>query len=217
MSRKVATYMTRNAPARSFPNFAHAWPYFGKSLDVCRIPTHLNHEQLVASTATCIPRERRQIPADGSDEDDGLHAMPLIRLFVCSIKRCRRTTALSRGSAARAPTRDRPTGLCARRLHPRVSARPATLEPPLQRFLTLSRRPTSEESLHADVFIEIRPMDSLAGSYEPPLAAFTRAPVGQARIPAQRYGHCSPIGQIDDKRITRNPDGNCQRLDWINL
>jgi hypothetical protein len=75
------------------------------------------------------------------------------------------------------------------------------LEPPAERLLRLTRSATSQETLHADIFIQIRPVDPLATGNETPVGPLRRRPVRQTRKPGEWHRDCPAIRKFRDQSI----------------
>src|SRR5882757_9418539 len=85
----------------------------------------------------------------------------------------------------------------------------APSQPPLQRGRTLGRRPPGNDRGHADVLVDVRPVNAFAAGGQAPRAAFFRRGVEQPRIPRQRSRNPAPIREIDSQGITGH--GNYRR------
>ena len=94
------------------------------------------------------------------------------------------------------------------------SGRFPPLEPAAQRLLRLTRSTTSQEASHADVFIQVGPVDSLAATNETPVCTFRASPMRQARKPSERHCNCPAISEIDGEIIIARPYalGQCQAM-----
>jgi len=69
-------------------------------------------------------------------------------------------------------------------------------EPPAKRLLPLTRSAASQDALHADIFIQIRPVDPLAACNETPVGALGGRPVCQARVPGEWRGDRPAIRKV---------------------
>lgn len=87
---------------------------------------------------------------------------------------------------------------CESRLGPRVLP---LFEPAPQRGLAFHRRFSRQETLRADVLIEIGPVNAAAVADQTPVVAFLRGTVKEPRIPGERYRERAAIGQRDDQLI----------------
>lgn len=76
-----------------------------------------------------------------------------------------------------------------------------TLEPPAKRLLRLTRSATSQETLHADIFIQIRPVDTLATGNETPVGPLRRCPMRQTRKPGEGHRNRPAIRKFRDQSI----------------
>jgi hypothetical protein len=74
-------------------------------------------------------------------------------------------------------------------------------EPAAQRRLCFTGSAACKETLDADVFVKIRPVDALAFTYQSPMLTFDRGPVGQSRVPRQGYRDGATIDQFNDQRV----------------
>ena len=74
-------------------------------------------------------------------------------------------------------------------------------QPFFERLLALARRLPREEPLHADVLVEIGPVDSFTVANEPPFFLFLRASMSEARIPGDRKQDRAAVAQIDCQRV----------------
>ncbi len=75
------------------------------------------------------------------------------------------------------------------------------LEPAPKGLLSLARPPACQEAFHANILVQVRPVDSHAAANKTPIGSLRRRPVRQAREPGQRRSDCSAIGKIDDQRL----------------
>jgi hypothetical protein len=55
----------------------------------------------------------------------------------------------------------------------------AIFAPTLQRFLALAGRHPAQEVFHADIFVEVGPVDPVAATNQPPMVPFVRRSVDQ--------------------------------------
>src|ERR1035441_3456741 len=75
------------------------------------------------------------------------------------------------------------------------------LEPSPKRLLRLTRSTTRQETLHADVFIQIWPVDPLATGNETPVGPLRRCPVRQAWEPRKWHRDRPAIRKFRDQSI----------------
>ena len=87
----------------------------------------------------------------------------------------------------------------------RVLASSSTLEPAAQGRLGFPRAPTSEKTIDADVFIEIRPVNSLAFPDQTPVPSFGFGAMRQSRVPRERNSNRAPIEKVHDQDIVGKP------------
>jgi hypothetical protein len=66
------------------------------------------------------------------------------------------------------------------------SARLAALQPLLQRRLAFSRRPSGDQAVDAQVFIQIWPMNTFAAANQPPVVPLLRCAVEKPGVPRER-------------------------------
>ena len=78
----------------------------------------------------------------------------------------------------------------------RVLASSSTLEPAAQGSLRFPRTPACQKTFDADVFVEVRPVDSLAFTDQTPVSSFGLATMRQSRVPRERDGDRTPIEQV---------------------
>jgi len=90
--------------------------------------------------------------------------------------------------------------------------RPAGLSP-----VTFAGTMSRQQAGHADVLVEIGPMDPLTPADQSPVGALGRCPMGQARIPRQRHRHGTAVRKVDhecvlgDLRALRKGDAGLSR------
>jgi hypothetical protein len=70
-------------------------------------------------------------------------------------------------------------------------------EPLTQGFRSFLRRDPVQDSLDADILIQIRPVNPLSIPDELLIAAFRGKPMVEPRIPVQGYGNGAAVLQID--------------------
>jgi hypothetical protein len=75
------------------------------------------------------------------------------------------------------------------------------MEPAAKRLLRLTRSTAGQKALHADIFIQIRPVDPLATRDETPVGAFHSRPVCQTGEPGQWHGDGPTIRQVYNQRV----------------
>src|ERR1019366_5746175 len=75
------------------------------------------------------------------------------------------------------------------------------LEPPAKRLLRLTGSATRQETLHADIFIQIWPVDPLATGNETPVGPLRRCPVRQTREPREWHRDRPAICKFRDQSI----------------
>src|ERR1019366_2950481 len=84
------------------------------------------------------------------------------------------------------------------------------LEPPPKRILRLTRPAARQEALHADILIQIRPVDPFAASNETPVGALRSGPVCQTREPGEWHRDRSAIRKVHDHPIVAHTYGLAQ-------
>src|SRR5450759_339834 len=82
-----------------------------------------------------------------------------------------------------------------------LAGRFTPLEPPAKRLLRLTRSATRQETFHADIFIQIRPVDPLATGNETQVGPFRRFPVCQTREPGEWHRDRPAIRKFRDQSI----------------
>jgi hypothetical protein len=75
------------------------------------------------------------------------------------------------------------------------------MEPAPKGRLDLAGPTARQQAFHADILVQVRPMDSYAATNETPIGPLRWRPVRQARKPSQRHGNGPAIGKIDDQRL----------------
>ena len=93
----------------------------------------------------------------------------------------------------------------------------AGLEPFAERVLCFTRRPTSEETANADVFVQIGPVNALASANQAPVRAFRWSAMREAGIPEQRHAHGSPVDEVDHERVIGDGHALRQRRAQLTL
>jgi hypothetical protein len=113
---------------------------------------------------------------------------------------CSRLMKWNRNSSYRstAPHRAAKVGRSKRR---RSGGRFPPMEPPAQRLLRLTRSTTCQEASHANVFIEVGPVDPLAATDETPVGTLRRSPVRQTRKPSEWHCDGPAISEIHHQII----------------
>jgi hypothetical protein len=71
----------------------------------------------------------------------------------------------------------------------------------LQRLRTLVRFPACQQTLDADIFVEIRPVDALASPDEPRVIPLGSSPVSQAWEPTDGHGDHAAIRKLESQRV----------------
>lgn len=90
---------------------------------------------------------------------------------------------------------------CLAPLHSRTSNGIATLEPTVKRRLTFAGRFAGQKTIHADVLVQIRPVNArTATDQAPPAALFGRA-VNQPWKPRERYDDGAAVGKLHRDRF----------------
>lgn len=70
------------------------------------------------------------------------------------------------------------------------------LKPAAKRLVRLTGLATGQETLHADIFIQVGPVYPLATRDQPPVGALLRRPMRQTREPRERHRDRSAIHQV---------------------
>ena len=81
----------------------------------------------------------------------------------------------------------------------------------------LGRRSSIEETLDADIFIEIGPMNALTLSDRTPVAALPCGSMEEARVPLQRHHDRTAVTELDDKRIVDDAYARDNRVGSLSL
>jgi hypothetical protein len=63
-----------------------------------------------------------------------------------------------------------------------------------------------QQSLDADVFVNVGPMNSLAKPYEPQVRSLRRRGFGQPPRPRQRNADDSPVDEVGNDLVSRDAD-----------
>lgn len=95
---------------------------------------------------------------------------------------------------------------------PSLASRLPPLEPPPKRLLGLSRSAARQEALHTDIFIQIRPVDTLASPNQTPLPSLAYAPLCQAWEPGQRNRDRPAVSKVHDQSIIAHRYALCHWL-----
>ncbi len=82
-----------------------------------------------------------------------------------------------------------------------ISCRFALLEPAAKRLLRFARSTACQKALYADIFIQLRPVDTLAAGNQTPVGPLRRRPVRQPREPCEWHRDRPAIGKLHDQRI----------------
>src|ERR1019366_3387024 len=67
-------------------------------------------------------------------------------------------------------------------------------------------------AFHADILVQVRPVDSRAAANETPIASLRRCPVRQTREPGQRHGNRPTIVKVDDQRLVARTHALSERF-----
>lgn len=85
------------------------------------------------------------------------------------------------------------------------TARSTPLQPFSERRLALSRCLASQQTLHADVLVQTRPMDTHAAADQSPFSSLRRRAVQETGVPRQWHGYGSPVTQVDAQAVLCHP------------
>jgi hypothetical protein len=85
------------------------------------------------------------------------------------------------------------------------------LQPAPKRRLTLTRLTSRQQACHANIFIEVRPVDTHAAANKIPMNPLRRTPMRQTRGPCQRHGYGPAIGKIDAQRLLAHRHAPCNQ------
>lgn len=86
-----------------------------------------------------------------------------------------------------------------------------SLEPAAKGVLRFARSAARQQALHADVFVQFRPVDSFATGDETPVVPFGRSSVRQTREPRKRHGDRAAVGEIRNEGILSDTHATRQR------
>lgn len=75
------------------------------------------------------------------------------------------------------------------------------IKPSLKGSLAFSGGLAGKEILDADVLVQLGPVDAAAVSDQPPMVSLVGCPVGKSRIPGNRYGDRTTIGEVDGQGV----------------
>src|SRR5437764_1263675 len=73
--------------------------------------------------------------------------------------------------------------------------------PTLKRLLRLARAPAVQETLHADILVQSRPMDSSTAANKTRLGPLFGGTVGKSREPCERYDNCPAVRQVHGESV----------------
>ena len=88
----------------------------------------------------------------------------------------------------------------ARRLHSELASLSA-FKPSPQRRLRFAGPPPCEETFHADVFVEIRPMYTFSVTDETPTTTFIVAAIRESRVPRQRHTDRAAVDEFHGEHL----------------
>ena len=94
--------------------------------------------------------------------------------------------------------------LSRRRCSVSLASRFPPLEPKAKRFLCLTGSATRQETRHADIFIQLRPMDTFASRDQTPVGALRWCSVRQAREPGKRHRDRPAIREVRNQSVVAN-------------
>ena len=86
---------------------------------------------------------------------------------------------------------------------------PPCFKPALERCQTLPRWPTRQQTLYADVFVQVFPVNVLARSVQFPVVPFRCCRMEKPRIPDQRNGYSPPVSKLSRHCFTGHLDMSC--------
>ena len=95
------------------------------------------------------------------------------------------------------------------------SVRTPIVEPSFQRRLALGRRLAENEVFHANVLVQLRPVNSATISDESPILPFLCCPMAKAWKPGQRNGNRATIREFSTDRVIRNDE--CSHADVLSV
>jgi hypothetical protein len=77
----------------------------------------------------------------------------------------------------------------------------ALLEPAAKGLLRFARATACQQTLHADIFVQVRPMDALAAGDETPVGSLRGRPVRQAREPREWHRDRPAVRKISYESV----------------
>ena len=83
------------------------------------------------------------------------------------------------------------------------AAGPLGFKPAPKGFWAFTGRPACKQTVHANVFVQVRPVDAFAIADQLPVRAFRGIGIGQTRELGQGHGDRAAIGQAHDQGIFR--------------
>ena len=89
-------------------------------------------------------------------------------------------------------------------------------EPPAKGLLTLPGRPSRKESFNTDILVQVRPVDTLSPTNEPPIAPLFFSGMYQSGIPGQWDSDSPAISKLYGQRILREGNLTCVRYPNLN-
>ena len=81
-----------------------------------------------------------------------------------------------------------------------------SFEPALERALAFLSGTSGNQPLHAEVFVQVGPMNAFTGADQFPVVAFGPGRVDQPRIPSQRDRDGATVRKLSLKGVLRNDD-----------
>ena len=74
----------------------------------------------------------------------------------------------------------------------------------------------SEEIVHTDVLVELRPVNAVTAADEFPLGLFGGSPMSQPGVPRDGNGHRPTVNQVHYERVVGDSHGLSQGLPNVN-
>lgn len=84
------------------------------------------------------------------------------------------------------------------------ASRSAGVEPTLEGALCLGGRAAGKKASHANVFVEIGPVDAFAAPDQAPVHTLRGRAMGKTRVPGQGHADGSAVDEIDDQSLFRD-------------
>ena len=93
-----------------------------------------------------------------------------------------------------------------------VGAAGSIFKPAFQRRLAFARWLAEDQVLDADILVQLRPEYSTSTPNQPPVGSLVKTSVAKTRIPRQRSGDRSTVGELHGQQVLSNRDGRCANM-----